>query len=115
VSYERDRPANRGGRDPEVSVVVALVERVTDHPTLIAKLGDGLDGVDVDREDARSPDEPCELFRASRTPCCLQRPIPRLGDGLRGEGDPLPEEVLRVLGGQRRALTQTGCEDVRVD
>jgi hypothetical protein len=56
VSDERDGPTDRGGRDPEVSVVVALVERVTDHPTLIAKLGDGLDGVDVDWEDARSRD-----------------------------------------------------------
>jgi hypothetical protein len=38
-----------------------------------------------------------------------------LSDGLRGQGDALSEEMLRLLGGEGRALTQTGGEDVRVD
>jgi hypothetical protein len=59
VSHERDGPADRGGRDPEIGVVIVLVKWVTDHPAPIAKLGDRLDRVDVHREDARSRYEPC--------------------------------------------------------
>jgi hypothetical protein len=36
VRDERDGPADRRGCDPEVGVVVALMQRMTDRPALVA-------------------------------------------------------------------------------
>jgi hypothetical protein len=43
VGNERKIPTDRGGCDPQIRVVEALVESVTDQAALVAKLRDCLD------------------------------------------------------------------------
>ena len=115
VSYERDVPADRGRCDPQVSVVASLVQSVPDLPAFASQLCDGLDRLDVNRQDACACDQTGEVLRPSRAPAGAERAITGLGDCLRGERDALPEQVLRIACGERRALPETRGEDVRID
>ena len=57
VGDERDAPADRCGRDPQVGVVASLVQAVPDLPAFVSQLSDGLDRVDVNRQDTCSRDQ----------------------------------------------------------
>jgi hypothetical protein len=104
VGNERKIPTDRGGCDPQIRVVEALVESVTDQAALVAKLRDCLDRLVVHRYDADAASQLRKLPDPSRAPRRLQRSVSRLGDRLRRHCYTLPEDVLGVLRRELRPL-----------
>jgi hypothetical protein len=47
VGDQRQTPADRGGSDPEISVMEPLMEGMADQPALVPKLRDRLDGLAI--------------------------------------------------------------------
>lgn len=101
VSYERDTPTDRCCRDPQVSVVASLVQTVPNLPTFVSQSGDGLDRVDINRQDTCTCDQAREAFNSGGAPAGAERTIASLGDRLGSDRDALPEYVLRIACGKR--------------
>jgi hypothetical protein len=96
VCEQRNAPADRCRRDPQISVVGRLMQRVTDLPALVAQQRDPLDRVHVHRKHPHRLHEAGDLSQPARAPSGLQRAVAHLRDGLRRDGQPLPEQILAV-------------------
>jgi hypothetical protein len=106
VGYEREAPADRGGGDPQVGVVMPLVQSVPSHSALVSKLRDMLDRLVVNGHNADTGGQPRKLVQPPRTPAAHERSVPRFGDALRSHSDLPPKCVLAVLVLERAVIPQ---------
>jgi hypothetical protein len=97
VGDERNAPVNPGGRDPQINVVGALVERVANQAAMVPEVCDRLDRIEVDRQHPDPINKVGERPQPALAPACIQRAIASLGDRLRSHSDTPADGLLDVL------------------
>jgi hypothetical protein len=115
VRDQRHAPADRCGSDPQIGVVYALVQRVSNESALVAELRDALDCLGVHWQDRHVGRHRRELGDPTRSPAGLQRSVASLRHRLRRNRYQQSHEMLRVPRGQAGIATQARSEDVGVD
>jgi len=108
-------PPDRGGRDPQVSVMKPLMERVAYQAAAVAKLRHGLGGLGVDLKNRHLADAPRKLANSSGAPARRERSVSRLSDRLRRHTDAAAGGVLGIQRLERRPTAlERGREHIRV-
>jgi hypothetical protein len=68
VRDDGELPPDRSGSDPQVGVVVPLVQCMADHSAVIAEFGNAFDRLVVDWQQADAIDQARKLVKSSLTP-----------------------------------------------
>lgn len=89
-----DPPANGGGSNPAIAVVLLLMQRMADKPAIVPEAGHPVDRLDIDREGPGSPDQPVQSPEPRGAPAGLERAVAGFRDGLGSNRQPLADQML---------------------